>query len=49
VAYVAGTSFFVDGSGANTLRLNYSKEDADRLREGARRLGRAIRAGHPRG
>ena len=47
VAYVAGGPFFVDGSGANTLRLNYSKEDPDRLREGVRRLGRAIRAGHP--
>ena len=49
VAYVAGASFFVDGTGADTLRLNFSKEDADRLREGARRLGRTIRAGHPRG
>jgi 2-aminoadipate transaminase len=43
VAYVAGSPFFVDGSGANTMRLNFSKEDAERLREGVRRLGRAIR------
>jgi hypothetical protein len=44
VAYVAGSPFFVDGSGANTLRLNFSKEDPERLREGVRRLARAIRA-----
>lgn len=44
VAYVPGAPFFVDGSGANTLRLNYSKEDAERIREGVRRLARAIRA-----
>jgi 2-aminoadipate transaminase len=44
VAYVAGSPFFVDGSGANTLRLNFSKEDPERLREGVPRLARAIRA-----
>jgi 2-aminoadipate transaminase len=44
VAYVAGASFFVNGKGANTLRLNFSKEDVERVREGVRRLGRAIRA-----
>ncbi|HEY7515818.1 MAG TPA: aminotransferase class I/II-fold pyridoxal phosphate-dependent enzyme, partial [Vicinamibacteria bacterium] len=44
VAYVAGSPFFVDGSGANTVRLNFSKEDPDKLREGVRRLARAIRA-----
>jgi 2-aminoadipate transaminase len=43
VAYVAGRPFFVDGSGANTVRLNFSKEDADKLREGISRLGRAVR------
>ncbi len=44
VAYVAGSPFFVDDSGANTLRLNFSKEGPERLREGVRRLARAIRA-----
>ena len=44
VAYVSGAPFFVDGTGANTMRLNFSKEDPDRLREGGRRLGRAIRS-----
>ncbi len=44
VAYIAGSSFFVDGSGANTLRLNFSKESEERLREGVSRLARAVRA-----
>jgi 2-aminoadipate transaminase len=45
VAYVAGGSFFVDGSGANTMRLTFAKEDAPTLREGVARLARAVRAG----
>jgi 2-aminoadipate transaminase len=49
VAYVAGSPFFVDGSGANTLRLNFSKEDPDKLREGVARLGRAVRVMADRG
>jgi 2-aminoadipate transaminase len=49
VAYVAGAPFFVDGSGANTLRLNFSKEDPDRLREGVARLARAVRTLASRG
>ena len=31
VAYVPGAPFFVDGGGANTLRLAFSKEDPDRI------------------
>jgi DNA-binding transcriptional MocR family regulator len=38
VAYVPGQTFFVDGSGANTLRLAYSKESPDRIAEGIRRM-----------
>jgi len=34
VAFVPGAPFFVDGSGANTLRLAFSKEDPARIREG---------------
>jgi 2-aminoadipate transaminase len=49
VAYVAGSPFFVDGSGANTMRLNFSKEDAGRLREGVARLARAVRTATSRG
>jgi 2-aminoadipate transaminase len=44
VNYVAGRAFFVDGSGAETLRLCFSQPTADRLVEGVRRLARAIRA-----
>lgn len=39
VAYVAGTSFFCDGSGQNTMRLNFSYESLETNREGAKRLG----------
>jgi len=49
VAYVAGSPFFVDGSGANTMRLNFSKEDPAKLREGVQRLARAIRTAIERG
>lgn len=34
VAYVPGAPFFVDGSGANTLRLAFSKEDPDAIDRG---------------
>lgn len=39
VAYVAGTSFFCDGGGQNTMRLNFSYESEDTNREGCKRLG----------
>lgn len=38
VAYVPGQSFFVDGSGANTLRLAYSKESPQAIEDGVRRM-----------
>jgi DNA-binding transcriptional MocR family regulator len=38
VAYVPGTPFFVDGSGANTMRLTFAKENDERIREGIKRL-----------
>ena len=34
VAYVPGSPFFVDGSGANTLRLAFSKEDPETIVRG---------------
>ncbi|HSG63977.1 MAG TPA: PLP-dependent aminotransferase family protein, partial [Gammaproteobacteria bacterium] len=40
VAYIPGAAFFVDGSGANTMRLTFAKEPDDRLQEGVRRLAR---------
>lgn len=40
VAYVPGSAFFVDGSGANTMRLTFAKEGDERMREGLARLKR---------
>src|SRR5205085_491058 len=42
VAYVPGQPFFVDGGGANTLRLAYSKETPEKLAEGIARLSRVL-------
>jgi 2-aminoadipate transaminase len=42
VAYVAGESFFCDGSGKNTMRLNFSYESAETNREGCERLGKFL-------
>jgi 2-aminoadipate transaminase len=38
VAYIPGAPFFVDGSGANTMRLTFAKEPDERIREGVARL-----------
>lgn len=42
VAYIPGAPFFVDGSGANTMRLTFAKESDDRIREGVARLARVF-------
>lgn len=42
VAFVPGQGFHADGSGTNTMRLNFSMVAPDKIREGVRRLGRAI-------
>lgn len=39
VAYVAGTSFFCDGKGNNTMRLNFSYETIENNRIGCERMG----------
>jgi 2-aminoadipate transaminase len=44
VAYVPGQPFFVDGSGANTLRLAYSKEPPENITEGIKRMCRVLQA-----
>jgi DNA-binding transcriptional MocR family regulator len=49
VAFVPGQSFHPDLSGSNTMRLNFSNVRPDLLREGIRRLGRAIDARLARG
>jgi 2-aminoadipate transaminase len=42
VIYVAGSAFFVDGSGAETLRLAFSAAAPDRIVEGVKRLAEAV-------
>ncbi len=42
VAFVPGAPFFVDGSGRNTMRLTFAKENDGRIREGIRRLAGVV-------
>ncbi|KON30631.1 aminotransferase [miscellaneous Crenarchaeota group-15 archaeon DG-45] len=42
VAYVPGRGFYVDGSGANTMRLNFTYPSMEQIDEGIERLGEAI-------
>ena len=44
VAYVPGTAFFYDGTGADHMRLSYCYPTPERIREGIRRLGGVIEA-----
>ena len=42
VAFVPGQAFYVDGSGINSLRLNFSNSNNEQIEEGIKRLGNAI-------
>jgi len=42
VAYVPGDSFFADGEGLNTMRLNFSNADTERMEQGIKLLGEQI-------
>jgi len=42
VAYVPGESFFVDGTGKNTIRLAFSRESPENIREGIKRLAKVL-------
>jgi 2-aminoadipate transaminase len=42
VAFVCGSAFHCDGSGENTLRLNFSYPSNEKLRTGAQRIARAF-------
>ncbi len=42
VIYVAGSAFFVDGTGANCMRLSFSLPSNEKIVEGVRRLTRVI-------
>ncbi|MDD1749575.1 MAG: PLP-dependent aminotransferase family protein [Methanothrix sp.] len=43
VAFVPGQAFYADGGGSNTMRLNFSNSDNDRIVEGITRLGKVIK------
>ncbi|PKP09048.1 MAG: aminotransferase [Bacteroidetes bacterium HGW-Bacteroidetes-4] len=43
VAYVIGQVFYADGSGKNTLRLNFSFVNEEKNREGVKRLAEVIK------
>ena len=45
IVTLSGTECFPDGRGAHNLRLAFSLQTPERIAEGIRRLGRAIRAG----
>ncbi|MDI6643675.1 MAG: PLP-dependent aminotransferase family protein [Methanobacteriaceae archaeon] len=42
VAFVPGQAFYVKGGGENSLRLNFSNSDEDKIEEGIKRLARAV-------
>jgi 2-aminoadipate transaminase len=43
VAFVAGASFYCDGTGLNTMRLNFSYMPVEKTREGIMRLANVIK------
>lgn len=44
VAYIQGQVFYADGSGLNTMRLNFSNSTVDRIDTGIHRLGDMFKA-----
>ena len=44
VAFVPGDPFFANADNGRHMRLNFSNADSDHIREGIRRLARAVRA-----
>jgi len=42
-AFVPGNAFYVDGGGNNTLRLNFSNSDEEKIEEGIKRLANIIK------
>ncbi len=43
VAFVPGRAFYTDGTGGNTMRLNFSNSDEERIEEGMARLGQCAK------
>ena len=44
VIYVAGSAFYVNGGGRNTLRLSFSAPSPERIEEGVSRLAKVLHA-----
>lgn len=44
VAFVPGQAFYANGGGNNTMRLNFSNSDEDKISEGIIRLAKVIKA-----
>ncbi len=44
VAFVPGQAFYSDGSGSNTMRLNFSNCDEEKITRGIERLAKVIKA-----
>jgi len=42
VAFVPGAAAYLDGRGRQSMRLNYSSQTGDEIREGIRRIGKVI-------
>ena len=42
VAYVPGTGFYADGNGRREMRLNFSTQTSETIREGVRRLAGVV-------
>jgi 2-aminoadipate transaminase len=43
VAFVPGDTFYVDGKGLNTMRLNYSNSPEDKIEKGIKIMGDAMK------
>jgi len=43
VAFVPGASFHPNGGGKNTMRINFSYSNTDKIREGVTRLGTLLK------
>jgi 2-aminoadipate transaminase len=44
VAFVPGEAFYANGGGTNTMRLNFSNSDQDKISAGIIRLARVIKS-----
>jgi 2-aminoadipate transaminase len=43
VAFIPGKQFFIDGSGANTMRLSFAQVEEDKMEQAVATIGRLIR------